>query len=136
MKISKKSEEELALLGEPMPMDESGKLSLLWSMLNEYCDMYKNVLRGKYDRKRSFLKDEGGYNVKAIFTKLLDNYAGDFKATKDYSDDDIDYAINIHEGDSIPGFPSVDAFFYLLRPQLKNLQDPINECFSDVFSYL
>ena len=27
----KKSEEELALLGEPMPVDESGKLSLLWS---------------------------------------------------------------------------------------------------------
>ena len=73
----KKSEEELALLGEPMPIDESGKLSLLWSMLNEYCDMYKNVLRGKYDRKRSFLKDEGGYKVKAIFSKLLDDFVGD-----------------------------------------------------------
>ena len=132
----KKSEEELALLGEPMPVDESGKLSLLWSMLNEYCDMYKNVLRGKYDRKRSFLKDEGGYKVKAIFSKLLDDFVGDYKATKDYSDDDIDYAINIHEGDSIPGFPSVDAFFYLLRPQLEKLHEPINECFNDVFSYL
>ena len=132
----KKAEEELSLLGEPMPTDEAGKLSLLWSMLNEYCDMYKNVLRGKYDRKRSFLKDEGGYKVKSLFSKLLDEFVGDYKATKDYSDDDIGYAIDIHEGDSIPGFPSVDAFFYLLRPQLEKLKDPINECFNDVFSYL
>ena len=133
----KKCEEELADLGQPMPIDDAGKLSLLWSMLNEFCAMYKNVLKGKYDSKRqTYLKDEGGYKIKALFKTLLDEYTGNYKATGDYSDDDIDYALTIHEGDSIPGFPSVDAFYYLLRPKLEQLKEPIDECFSEVFSYL
>ena len=28
----------------------------------------------------------------------------------------------MHEGDSIPGFPSVDVFVYLLQPQLEKLK--------------
>ena len=133
----KKCEEELALLGQPMPLDDAGKLSLLWNMLNDFCDMYKNVLQGKFDNKRlAFLKDEGGYKIKAQFKTLLDEFTGDYKATGNYSDEHINYALTIHEGDSIPGFPSVDAFFYLLRPQLEMLKEPINECFSNVYSYL
>ena len=71
------AEEELQSLGQPMPTDEAGKMSLLWNMINEYCDI-----------------------------------------------------------DSIPGFPSVDAFIYLLRPQLEKLKDPIEECFINVFQYI
>ncbi|MCQ2820592.1 MAG: dynamin family protein [archaeon] len=132
----KKSEEELSLLGQPMPLDEAGKLSLLWSMLNDFCNMFRNTLQGKYDRKRSFLKNEGGYKIKNVFLKLLNEFTGDYKATKGYSDEDISYAIDIHEGDSIPGFPSVDAFFYLVRPQLEKLREPINEAFNEIFTYL
>lgn len=132
----RKSEEELDSLGQPMPLDDSGKLSLLWSMLNDYCTMFKNVLKGKYDRKRTFLNDEGGYKIKEFFTSLLDKYTGDYKATSGYTDGDIEEALTVHEGDSIPGFPSVDAFFYLLRPQLEKLQEPIEDCFNDVFNYL
>ena len=36
------------------------------------------------------------------------------KATQEYSDVFIERAIAMHEGDSIPGFPSVDVFFYLI----------------------
>ena len=133
----KKCEEELNSLGTPMPTDDAGKLSLLWNMLNEFCDMYANVLQGKFDSKRmAFLKDEGGYKIKAHFKTLLDDFTGDYKATANYTDDHINYALTIHEGDSIPGFPSVDAFFYLLRPQLEMLKEPINECFNNVYSYL
>lgn len=133
----KKCNEELDLLGEPMPLDDAGKLSLLWNMLNEFCDIFGNVLRGKYDNKRlSFLKDEGGYKIKKLFKNLLDDFTQDYKATADYSDQDINYALTIHEGDSIPGFPSVDAFYYLLRPQLEMLREPINDCFSQTFEYL
>lgn len=49
----------------------------------------------------------------------------DYKATAGYTDENIHYALTIHEGDSIPGFPSVNAFIYLLRPQLEKLKDPI-----------
>ncbi|MCQ2820706.1 MAG: dynamin family protein [archaeon] len=133
----KKCEEELALLGQPMPVDDAGKFSMLWNMLNEFCEVYKNVLQGKYNNKRmSFLKDEGGFKIKAVFKSLLEDFTGEYKATGKYTDDYINYALTIHEGDSIPGFPSVDAFFYLLSPQLEVLKEPVNECFSQVFSYM
>ncbi len=133
----KHSEEELALLGQPMPIDDVGKLNMLWNMLSEYCETYKNVLKGKYDSKRlSFVKDEGGYKVKALFKDLLAEFTGDYKATAGYTDEYISYALTIHEGDSIPGFPSIDAFYYLLKPELEKLKEPITECLISVFQYL
>ena len=133
----KKCEEELASLGQPMPTDDGGKLNLLWSMLNEFCNIYRNVLQGKFDEKRlAFLKDEGGYKIRIHYKELLKDFNDDYKATGNYSDDNINYALLVHEGDSIPGFPSIDAFNYLLKPQLELLKEPINECFSNVFSYL
>jgi len=94
-------------------------------------------LKGKYDSKRlSFVKDEGGYKVKALFKDLLGEYTGDYKATSAYSDENINYALTIHEGDSIPGFPSVDAFYYLLKPELEKLKEPITDCLVSVFQYL
>ena len=133
----KTAEEELQSLGQPMPTDDAGKMSMLWNMINEYCDIFRNVLQGKYNNKRlSFLDGEGGFKIKILYKKLLEQFTGDYKATKGYTDENINYALNIHEGDSIPGFPSVDAFIYLLRPQLEKLRDPIEECFQSVFQYL
>ena len=131
------AEEELASLGQPMPTDDAGKMSLLWNMINEYCDIFRNVLQGKYTNKRlSFLDGEGGFKIKVLYKKLLEEFTGDYKATKEYSDENINYALTIHEGDSIPGFPSVDAFIYLLRPQLEKLKEPIEECFNEVYQYI
>ena len=133
----KTAEEELAGLGQPMPTDDAGKMSMLWNMINEYCDVFRKVLQGKYNNKRSnFLEGEGGFKIKILYKKLLEEFTGDYKATAGYTDENINYALTIHEGDSIPGFPSVDAFIYLLRPQLEKLKDPIEECFQEVFQYL
>ena len=133
----KTAEEELQGLGQPMPTDDAGKMSMLWNMINEYCDVFRKVLQGKYNNKRSnFLEGEGGFKIKILYKKLLEEFAGDYKATAGYTDENINYALTIHEGDSIPGFPSVDAFIYLLRPQLEKLKDPIEECFQEVFQYL
>lgn len=133
----KQAEEEINLLGAPLPLDDGGKLSLLWNMLSEYCETYKNVLKGKYDAKRlSYVKDEGGFKVKAMFKDLLAEFTEDYKATSGYTDENINYALTIHEGDSIPGFPSVDAFYYLLKPELEKLREPISDCLTSVFNYL
>ena len=133
----KTAEEELQSLGQPMPTDDAGKMSLLWNMINEYCDVFRKVLQGKYNNKRvNFLEGEGGFKIKILYKKLLEEFTGDYKATAGYSDENINYALTIHEGDSIPGFPSVDAFIYLLRPQLEKLKGPIEECFQEVFQYL
>jgi hypothetical protein len=42
----------------------------------------------------------------------LDSY----KATSEYNDHHIEKAIAMHEGDGLPGFPSVDVFIYLINP--------------------
>ena len=133
----KTAEEELQSLGQPMPTDDAGKMSLLWNMINEYCDIFRKVLQGKCNNKNlSYLDGEGGFKIKILYKKLLDEFTGNYKATAGYTDENINYALTIHEGDSIPGFPSVDAFIYLLRPQLEKLKDPIEECFQNVFQYL
>jgi GTP-binding protein EngB required for normal cell division len=82
----KQSEEELSLLGQPLPVDDIGKLNLLWTMLSEYCETYRNVIKGKYDSKRlTYVKDEGGYKIKQLFKELLEEFTGDYKATANYT---------------------------------------------------
>ena len=133
----KKCEEELMLLGEPMPIDDAGKMSLLWNMLNEFCDIYRNVLSGCNDEKKyTFLKDEGGHKVKDHFRALLEDYTDDYNCTEYIDDTQINQALIIHEGDASPGVPSIDAFYYILRPQLEELKGPVQECFDKVYEYL
>ena len=49
------------------------------------------------------------------------------RATQEYDDMYIQKAIQMHEGDGLPGFPSVDVFIYLINPQLEKLRDPAFE---------
>jgi len=45
-------------------------------------------------------------------------------------------AIQMHEGDGLPGFPSVDVFIYLINPQLEKLRDPALELIQDSYQQL
>lgn len=42
----------------------------------------------------------------------------------------------MHEGDGLPGFPSVDVLIYLLTPQIDKLRDPALELIQDTYSQL
>ena len=42
----------------------------------------------------------------------------------------------MHEGDGLPGFPSVDVFIYLVTPQLAKLRDPALELIQDSYAQL
>ena len=42
----------------------------------------------------------------------------------------------MHEGDGLPGFPSVDVFIYLITPQLDKLRDPALELLQDIYAQL
>jgi len=42
----------------------------------------------------------------------------------------------MHEGDGLPGFPSVDVFIYLINPQLEKLTDPAMELIQDTYQNL
>jgi dynamin 1-like protein len=48
----------------------------------------------------------------------------------------METAIRMHEGDGLPGFPSVDVFIYLINPQLEKLRDPALELIQDTYQQL
>jgi len=68
----------------------------------------------------------GGFKIKANFYNLFSDF-DNFKATGEYSDLHMQRAIQMHEGDGLPGFPSVDVFVFLINPQLEKLKDPALE---------
>jgi hypothetical protein len=48
----------------------------------------------------------------------------DYKCSKDYTDKQIQQSIQIHQGDQIDGFPSMDSFLFLMIPQIEKLKNP------------
>ena len=131
-------EERLQGLGPPMPSSTRDKQHLLWNMVTEFINEFKNSINGKQDRKVKVTEKEirGGAKIKSFFEELLRDYSHGYKATQDYTDQDIERAIQLHEGDQLPGFPSVDVFLYLMRPQIELLNIPAQDCLSDTHMYL
>ena len=131
-------EQRLINLGPPMPSETRDKQHLLWNMVTEFINEFKGMLSGKTDQKvQTQIKEmKGGAKIKEIFDKIYVEYVSNYKATKDYNDADIERAIALHEGDQLPGFPSVDVFHYLMRPQLELLEEPAQDCLSDVHQYI
>lgn len=127
-----------------MPADGPEKMHLLWNMITDFVTIYKNTITGKYDSKRyggsqnqaGRKEISGGAKIKLNFYGLYKEYAGNYSATNDYSDFDIEKAIILHEGDTIPGFPSVDVFIYLIQPQMERLREPALECLNEIYHYL
>jgi len=69
------------------------------------------------------------------YYNLYSEYNG-YRATSEYNDMHIQKAIQMHEGDGLPGFPSLDVFVYLINPQLEKLKDPALELIQDTYSML
>ena len=76
-----------------------------------------------------------GSKIKMQFYGLYSDFEN-FNATQEYSDMAIERAIAMHEGDSIPGFPSVDVLQYLIAPMLDKLRDPALELIQDCYAQL
>lgn len=105
-----------------MPSSNEEKKHLLWNMIAELTMTYKNNIQGKFDARRAQVASgpkqtelSGGAKIKKGFYSLYAELES-FSATQEYSDIAIERAIAMHEGDSIPGFPSVDVFYYLIQP--------------------
>lgn len=136
----KDCEDRLKELGTSLPVTTKDKVQLLWQLITKFTENFKNALSGRYDSKLESVIEldvSGAAHIKAMFAELYANYVSkDYKATEDYSDRDIDKAIIMHEGDSIPGFPSIDAFLYLLQPQLEKLKEPATGLITYVYAYM
>mmetsp|Transcript_23017 Transcript_23017/g.28562 ORF Transcript_23017/g.28562 Transcript_23017/m.28562 type:complete len:100 (+) Transcript_23017:1088-1387(+) len=99
---------------------------MVWAMITEFVQSYKNQIGGKFDTKKRIIQSAGmggpathqlsaGSKIKMQFYALYSEFEA-FNATQEYSDMSIERAIAMHEGDSIPGFPSVDVLQYLIAP--------------------
>lgn len=131
--------ERLKDLGAPMPSNTKEKAHLLYNMVTEFSNLFKSTISGKYDqrRDRNASKDiYGGARIKMLLENLYREFTGKYRATKDLTDLDIEKAIIMHEGDSLPGFPSVDVFVYLITPELKKLADPANDLLTECHLYI
>ena len=126
-------------LGPEMPSLPKEKAHLLYNMVTEFCNLFKSTISGKYDarRDRSNMKEiYGGAKIKMLLENLYREFSGKYRATHDLTDLDIEKAIIMHEGDSLPGFPSVDVFVYLITPELKKLADPALDLLSECHLYI
>ena len=129
--IKKEVEDDLKNLGTPLPSADHEKMQLLWNMVTEFCDSFKNTISGRLMKKFS-KKDKsmsGGARIKQFYSQLYEEFDDkSFSVTGEYSDPDIERAIKQHEGYSMPGFPSVDVFNYLLQPKLMQIKEPALDC--------
>ncbi|CRG96504.1 dynamin-like protein, putative [Plasmodium gallinaceum] len=127
--------DKLYELGNNVPIDATKKTQILWSMISDYCEIFKNTLKGKYDKRlQVFIENNDiicGLKVRSIFNEFLDEYVGK-NVTSELTDNDIDDAICLHEGDSLPGFPSPDTFEFLILPHLKKINAPVLDCLDKV----
>lgn len=73
-------EERLVNLGPPMPSSTRDKQHLLWNMVTEFINDFKNMLSGKQDSKaKASVKEmKGGAKIKEFFEKLYVEYARNF----------------------------------------------------------
>jgi len=136
----KDCEERLKYLGTPLPKNQKEKLHLLWNMITSFVENFKNSISGKYNAKHQvkvMSELSGGAKIKMMFGELYSNYLEqNYRATSDYTDKEIQKAIIIHQGDTIPGFPSFDAFLFLLHPLLDKLKEPAVELLNTVYGFL
>lgn len=139
---AKECEDVIKSLGEPLPKDGKEKIHLIWQLLTRFTEKYIGEIKGKsgYDIKQKVEKDvtlSTGSIIKAMFEDLYEEESKkDFKITVDLRDDDIERAIKNHQGDSIPGFPSIHAFLYLLSPRLEKLKEPAIDLLNNVYTEL
>jgi len=128
----------LSELGDGVPVDDFDRVQLMWTMVTDYCEMFRNTIRGKFDRRLQMYTGtedvvHGGSQIRNIFSDLMWELDQN-DCLSGMSDDEMNAAIRLHEGDSLPGFPSMDTFEFLMLPHLRKIEVPCMQCLDHVAS--
>eukprot|EP01022_Parablepharisma_sp_SALTPOND_P008035 TRINITY_DN135101_c2_g1_i1.p1 TRINITY_DN135101_c2_g1~~TRINITY_DN135101_c2_g1_i1.p1 ORF type:complete len:868 (+),score=80.71 TRINITY_DN135101_c2_g1_i1:151-2604(+) len=136
-------DERLKDLGNPLPSTAPERMQMLWTMISNFVNMFRNRISGKVDlkavqrEKQKPFELTGGAKIKTVFYDLYKEVAApEYRVTENLSDKDIERAIILHEGDNLSGFPSVEVFYYLVQSELEKLKEPALKCLTDVYYYL
>ena len=113
---------------------------MLWKLITDFTEQFRAQIKGKFEYTMAQeLTSElsGGALIKMLFHDIYkDMSEPSYKASANLRDSDINMAIEMHQGDSIPGFPSVYAFMYLLSGPMSKLKEPAFQCLDEVFEHL
>ncbi|CAD8128303.1 unnamed protein product [Paramecium sonneborni] len=132
----------LDVLGPGLPVEDSDKMHYIWKLIHEFSVRFRNSITGSYQKVKSTKKNDffqvpAGAKIKLLFSELYDEFNDlDYQALKKYSEDDITQVIQKYSALTIPGFLPVDAFYALLNPELKRLQQPAFNIIDEAYSIL
>ncbi|KAL8452904.1 hypothetical protein Emag_002121 [Eimeria magna] len=124
-------------LGEGVPGEARDRAQLLWTAITDYVEVIKSAIRGKYDKRLQKYFDQDqcltiGSCIRHEYTTLLEDFC-DRSISEEITDKQVETAIRLHEGESLPGFPSPDTFEHLILPYLRKLSPPVMDCLGKVF---
>ena len=108
----KECEDRLKDLGPSLPIEQKDKMQLIWTMITDFTENFKNTIKGRYDPRRTNIHSElsGGAVIKMMvrffrqkmqsniliysffsqFNELYEDFIQKgYRATKEYSDKDI-----------------------------------------------
>lgn len=117
----------LNAFGPVLPSDSEGRISMMYKLATELADNFRKHMKGSVSSKdtnalATQTTYSGGNIFKVLFRELFDDELRSVESTfSTFTDQFIDRAIKMHQGDSIPGFPSIYAFMYLVSPLLEDL---------------
>jgi hypothetical protein len=128
-------------LGPGLPTGDKEKFEFVWQLADELCSLYINEINGKYDMKREELnvkkKKSVSLELNSEFDEYFDDYATiKFQVTEKHTDEEIYNILTTYQGDSLPGFPSMDAFLHLMVPKLELLKGPTYDLLEKVYEKL
>lgn len=113
----------------------------MWQLADELCSLFTNELNGKYDKKRDQLTRKKKKSLTSELNSEFDEYFDDyatikFQVTEKHTDEEIYNVLTTYQGDNLPGFPSMDAFLFLMLPKLEMLRQPSYELLEKVYERL
>lgn len=93
----------------------------MWKQIAKFLKVYKNSLEGMRDE--DYGEEPFGPRLRKIMNEF---YVIEYeeKAAQNISDREIESAMHKYSINSIPGFPSLDAFLSLLNPLMNKLKTP------------
>lgn len=143
----KKAKDQFDICGEEMPETDERKQELIFKMVRAFKNNFDQEITGKFcheissnKNRREKVKKMGEtitFQLNGLFSGLYEDFTDkEFRITGDYTDEYIRNAIEVYQGDSMPGFQSFDAFLFLINPKMRLLHDPVYSLLEEAKSIL
>jgi hypothetical protein len=126
-------QDKLNKLGPGVAKTPQELIDYVWKQIAKFLRIFKNSLEGTRDPE--YGEEPFGPKIRKLLNEFYKDHYDD-PATEDLKDEDIEKAMRDFPGDSIPGFPSIDAFLALLNPFLSKLKNPATLLIDEVHKIL